>query len=260
MKKLLSIIFFSCFIFSLQARIVVTNGLSHQHDLSNLDNDRGVIRLKNMGKEEQRVRIYLSDLFMDCDKGTTFVSAGEALRSNADWITISSVEEVVSPDESVEIQYVIKKPSSVAQNGSFWSFIMVENVPEIDTSNVEGGVKLNTNFRYAVQIISDIGGEDGDIGFDSVYYAPESSELVLHMTNPSTRLIRATFELEMFNSKGEQLKFQGDTPVKLYPGLCRKVKLPLDAEERTGLFEGNVIVRTNNFGLFGYRLKMDLDE
>lgn len=260
MKKLIFILLSSFLILSLQARIVVTNGLSHEHDLSTFNSDRGVIRLKNLGEKEERVRIYLSDLFMDCEKGTTFISTGEAERSNADWLTVSAVEEVIAPDESIEVQYEIRKPDNFNREGSFWSFIMVENVPEIDTSNVEGSVKLNTNFRYAVQIISDVGGEDGDIEFDSVYFDSESSELLLHMRNPSTRLVRATFELEMFNSLGEEIKFEGDAPVKLYPGLCRKIALPIDAEKQMSQFEGNIIVRTNKFGLFGYRLKLDLDE
>jgi|GEM_PF-1077614 hypothetical protein len=243
-----------------EARIVVTNGLSHVHDLNVRAADRGSIKMKNLGSKAERVKIYLSDLGMDCVDGTKFLSPASTSRSSAEWLTLSSIEETLEPNESIEVQYQINKPEGLESEGSFWSFIMVENVPELDTNIVEGSVKVNTNFRYAIQIIAELGGGNGDMEFDSVYYNSEDGGVVLHMLNPSSHILWVQFELELFGSGEKSIQHIDESPTKIYPGLCRKVILPIDPATASGSYEGVIIAKSRNFGRFGYRLKIEIDE
>ncbi len=260
MRILLTIVFVASFFVSVEARIVVTNGLSHIHELSTRSSDRGLIKMKNLGTKAERVKIYLSDLGMNCEEGTKFLSPSSSSRSTAEWITLSSIEEVLEPNESLELQYQLNKPEGMELEGSYWSFIMVENVPDLDTNVVEGSVKVNTNFRYAIQIIAECGGGEGDMEFDSVYYDSEQEGVVLHMKNSASRILWVHFELELFGSGEKSIQHVADSPTKLYPGLCRKVILPIDADEAEGTYEGVIIAKTRNFGRFGYRLNIELDE
>jgi len=115
------------------ATVIVTNGLSHTHRMANVDKTRGIVEIKNVGKKLQRVRFYIKDQSMDCKTGGSFFDVGTLDRTNARWITLATNETTLDTGQVFELAYEINKPAALEKKGSFWSMIMVENVPDVST-------------------------------------------------------------------------------------------------------------------------------
>jgi len=120
---------------------------------------KGSITVKNNGTEPEAIRVYQTD-YMSYSNGTTNYGepAGKMQRSNANWITFSPKTVSVGPDARVNINYEVKVPDDKTLAGSYWSVVMVEQVPKPlkDTEMKKQTVGLQLLLRYAVQIITDI--------------------------------------------------------------------------------------------------------
>lgn len=240
------------------ATVIVTNGLSHTHRMANVDKTRGIVEIKNVGKKPQRVRFYVKDQSMDCETGGSFFDAGTIDRTNAKWITLATSETILDTGQVFELAYEINKPSDLQERGSFWSMIMVENVPDVSTDAPQQGVMVRSNLRYAVQIISEVGEEtDYDLEFDTVYYNVASKSLVMEISTPSISIMRMYFEMRIFSDSGAAINQADESYTKLYPSTCRRIEIPL-TEAEAGNYDGVVIAKSDSQGVFGYNVRFEI--
>lgn len=242
---------------SLSASVVITNGLSHAHDMTNLQSVKGVVKIKNIGKEPQRIIIYKMDQTMDCVGGGSFMDADSLSRSNASWINLSAVEEVLDTGQMFELVYEIQKPSDSNIKGSYWSMIMVENIPDIEAEPEKKGITVRSNLRYAVQIISNVGeAESYDMEFDSVFYDLENQTLEMMISNPTISIMRPYFEVKLYSDSGHTVNVKRENIVKLYPGTCRRISIPIE-DIQQGSYDGVVIAKTEGQGVYGYNVSIE---
>ncbi len=144
--------------FSVQATVVVSNGLTHIHESSVGNTIRGRIEVKNIGELPEKIIISKQDILKFCNPGSP--DNPQILnhdRSLNDWIDISVLEKELSPGEEFSIIYDIAIPENDSLLGSYWTMVIVEIARPIKRNQMEHGFMIDSKIRYGIQVITNIG-------------------------------------------------------------------------------------------------------
>lgn len=221
---------------TVQANVIILNGLTHVHTSEKGKEVRGEIVLQNLNKvNAQRVSIYLQDIVQSCDGETLYSNSGSHPRSLGNWITFNTSEKVLSPNEKFVITYVINIPEEInVENvdfGSFWSALMIDVDKPISEDN-QYGVQINSKIRYGVQIIANVGDRvNSEIQFENVEIVKKSTDI--YSVNATVRnnglyLVQPTLILELFDKNGESIKKVEALFKKVYPMNCKGFEIVLE--------------------------------
>ncbi len=260
MKKLLPLLLLSIgTAFWCDASVLITNGLTHVHEMVGAKEDKGVIYIKNVGDQPERLEIYFRDLMVDCENDNQYVDPGTTQRSNAGWIRLSTEEKILQPGEEFPLRYDIRLPNEDLA-GSFWSLLMVEVKRPIDTASMRFGVSVNSNIRYAIQLITNVGSSnEATVDFANVDVMLEKRSLNVTLQNGGDKMVVPKLNLEIYDETGELIATQKAQPSKLYPGQCRAFVVPL-GNLRRGKYQGVVVADCGNANLFGVTMNLQVDE
>jgi hypothetical protein len=238
------------------AGIVIVNGLSHEHTLSNGQKVQGDIVIKNTAKENKRAIIYLADVIHNCEGETLFLKAGQHKRTNTEWLQFSTNEVNLKPDETLTLTYDMTPSADVDSKGSYWGVIMVEEAEELDTSDVERGVKVKSLVRYAIQIIGSYEGnavKELDISAVSMKNGEEGEYLQISINNLGNYMLKPIVILELYDENGEQVSRLEMPYRKIYPGLCKTFEIPLKGVAK-GVYNGVLVADCGDENLYGLNL------
>ncbi len=247
---------------SLNASVLVTNGLTHRHDLQGVDEETGYIVLKNIGEEPERILVYFKDLEVGCENQTKYVDPGTTERSNYQWIKVGFEERILQPGEEFPMRYQISVPKK-KHTGSFWSLIMIEVKKPIDTTQLEYGVRVSSNVRYAVQIITDFPSEiPTNVEFNAV--ALEEDEVLgkvvdVVLENFGEMVLVPEVKIEVYDNNGELILQKSADTKKLYPGQCRDFQVPIEGLP-VGNYQGVLVADCGEADLFGMTLNLEVDD
>lgn len=187
---------------------------------------QGTLELKNNGKEENGVRIYKRDYIFFADGSVIYGEPGLLSRSNANWITVSPSQLQIPSMETAFIHFSVQVPDVENLVGTYWSVIMIENLPKTDpnttsTERKEGHVGLQQILRYAIQIVTHIG-DTGKRELKIINAKLEKTEdkkhLKIDIENTGERALRALFSAEIYDSKGNHLTTITGDRKRTYPG------------------------------------------
>ena len=163
MKKsyLIILIFLFLNISILSANIIVIGGLTHEKKTTAGEKYTGVISIQNPDNKDQEVKVYQHDYFFKATGEVFYNDPATQERSNAGWISFSPKRLVIPADEIATVHYTITVPQK-EMIGTYWSIIMVENIPEdsAESSNSdpkEVAVGIRQSFRYGIQMVTHIG-------------------------------------------------------------------------------------------------------
>ena len=247
---------------SLSASVLVTNGLTHRHDLQGVSEETGYIVLKNIGDEPERILIYFKDFEVGCDGESHYVDPGTTERSNYNWIKIGIEERILQPGEEFPMRYQITVPKK-KHSGSFWSLIMVEVQKPIDTTQLEYGVRVSSNVRYAIQIITDF---PTDVPTNVEFKAVQLMEhhgmgKVVNVTleNFGQKVLVPEVKIEVYDNNGELILQKTADTKKLYPSQCRDFQVPLEGLP-IGSYQGVLVADCGAADLFGMTLNLEVDD
>ncbi|MDZ7846716.1 MAG: hypothetical protein U5L96_08070 [Owenweeksia sp.] len=244
-----------------QASVLVTNGLTHRHDVRGVDKETGYIVLKNIGDEPERVLVYFKDLNVGCTGSHQYLEAGSTERSNASWLKVGFEERILQPGEEFPMRYEVNVPKKPLK-GSFWSLIMVEVKKPIDTTQLEYGVRVSSNVRYAIQIITDFEpAVAANVEFESVEMrqGPHGDYIDVTLKNFGDMVLIPEVKIEVYNASGELvLEKKADTK-KLYPTQCRAYQVPVQELEK-GKYQGVLVADCGESDLFGMTLNLEVDD
>lgn len=249
---------------TLSASVLVTNGLTHIHEVSRGQKLTGEVSLKNVGKSDQRVLIYFKDLKVGCDTlSLNLKEPGTQERSNANWISTAYEEVVIKPGDEFPLKYKIDVPQNGLGEGTFWSALMVEVKNPIDTNQNEKGLHISSNIRYAIQLITNLStNAEAQIDFFDVNLTDneqkEGKALTVRLNNSSIKLLRLELKLELYNTSGEMVYSNDGEKRKLYPGQCKDFTLPLK-EVPSGTYQAVLIADCGASGLFGTTVDLQLN-
>ena len=246
-----------------QASIIILNGLTHSHTVSNNAVTQGKIILKNEGSNPERVMIYQEDIVMDCETGVNFSADLVNANSLRPFLKTSIDDRVLLPGEEYVVFYDIDVTNQSLANGTYWSIIMVEGADPVKEEE-QNNVKINSVVRYAVQIIADLGVFQGpEIGFESVTFEGmddslgESPKFIkVKLRNQGHYSSRVELALELYNEQGEPTQTLKADSRRMYPEGCAEFMINLEGLE-TRSYNG-VMVADSGSDLFGANISFEM--
>ncbi|MFK7933366.1 MAG: hypothetical protein AB8G22_07640 [Saprospiraceae bacterium] len=248
--------------FSAQAGVVILNGLSHIHQVNLGENYRGSIQIRNSGNADQDVKLYLRDYRFHHNGDAFYDEPNYHERSNTDWITLTPTLVTLKPYEERTIFYEINVPAEVKLDGTFWSVIMVEGIKDLGKT-ASGGVSINTQVRYAVQVATNMG-ETGTrelefIGAEIKKLPDATKRLFVNVENKGERLLQPTMQVEIFDEGGNSVgQFTADRR-KVYPETSTRffVNLP---QLPIGKYQALLLADCSDEDVFGINVELSVDE
>lgn len=246
----------------LSASVLVTNGLTHRHDLQGVDSETGYIVLKNIGDDAERVLIYFKDLEVGCEGQAQYVDPGTTERSNYNWIKVGIEERILQPGEEFPLRYQINVPKK-PHTGSFWSLIMVEVKKPIDTTQLDYGVRVSSNVRYAIQIITDFPTiTPTNVEFKAVSLMEDEvmgKVVNVILENFGEKVLVPEVKIEIYDNNGELILQKSADTKKLYPDQCRDFQVPIEGLP-IGKYQGVLVADCGAADLFGMTLNLEVDD
>lgn len=262
--RLLFAAVFAFGLFTLQANIVVLNGLAHEHFLDAGSTVQGTIKVKNNSEEDRAIIVYQRDLSFNY-KGETFYEEGGTLnRSNASWLVINPLSLVLGPYQEAEILYEVYVPQNDSLRGSYWSAIMIEPAPDLDTSVIETGLKVQTIVRYAVQIACNIRDESSaaSLKFLDVDFTKLEGKhyLKIDAENDGEKLLKTVMAVELFNAEGVSIGVFKSPKSSTYPGQSRRYIIEIPDSVEAGNYQALLIAESQDDEVFGVQLSLELED
>ena len=222
------------------AQIALVGDLSNDHQASPGDSYEGSFTLRNDGDQPAEAKIYQTDYTFSCNGTTEYGEPGRLARSNARWIEFRPDRPVIPAGSSVVVQYSVKVPQSSGADslkGSFWSMLMVEEVPYGSAESAlraagQQGMGLQQTIRYGIQIATHITGT----GTPAVQFSdPELAQvdssgkaLRVSVMNAGETWMRPEVYVELFDASGKSHGRVLGSNFRMYPGTCVRyeIKLP----------------------------------
>ncbi len=250
------------FSFSSNAGVVVLNGLTHLHDVVPGETYRGSIEIQNTNDGEQPVKIYQRDYSFNFKGEAFYDEPGTNDRTNTAWIDISPKYIVLRAKEKATISYEIKVPEDGSLTGTFWSVLMVEGEKPVDANNLENGLTIQTQLRYAIQIATTFQTEG--VRNLTFYDAKISQEdgiryLAVDIQNEGEFLFKPDVSVELFNEQGKSIGIFNSTKKKLYPNTSARFIFELIGVE-SGDYQTLIMADCDEEDVFGINLDLVISD
>jgi hypothetical protein len=241
------------------AGIQVQNGLTHTHSGIAGNVMTGKIRIKNVGKKEERILIYKQDLSLSCNGSLEYSELGNNTRSSGNWIQTNVDETVIGINEEYDIIYTITIPNTPDLSGTFWNIIMIEGADPVK-EEADKGMKVSSRIRYAVQMTVDVGTfQSPQLAFENFAYKKNQAgnQLInVQLANKGDFASKTKLILEIYGANGEKLKVIESQSKRLYPKKCNDFELELK-DLPVGKYEG-IVVADNGKDLFGANISITI--
>jgi len=253
-----------------QAQISVRSQLSHDQTVEPGESYVGTITVRNDTEKVQQAKIYQSDYSFQSDGTNFFGEAGQMARSNANWVNIGATTLMVPPGESIEVPYEVRVPETIegeAPNGSYWSMIMVEGVPENSFENLNNnekpeGLGIVQVTRYGVQIASHIAGTGAPalaIRESSLSKSEENEAFLrIAVANEGDRFVQPEIWIELYSADGTPVGRKDGVNNRMYPGTSVSQSITL-GELEPGNYRALVILDAGGDDVFGAEYTLNID-
>ena len=221
----------------------------------------GAIVVTNRGETTEVARVYQTDYMFFSDGSNAYGEPGELDRSNAEWITFGPRLLELPPGASSAIEYMVDVPDDDALVGTYWSLIMVEEIPggSSPSDQADGRVEemeagVSQVLRYGVQIATHVGdGGTRTLQFgDKMLTVAADGARVLHadVENTGERGLRPFLWVELYDSDGIRLGPYQSGRKRLYPGTSVRYSVDL-SEAPSGSYQAFVVVDNGDEYAFG---------
>ena len=266
--------FFSCALsFSLlfavvaavSADIVIDGRLTHELEVEPGSTHAGSIVVRNNGSGAEEVKLYQTDYRSTSGGEHFYEDPGTLPRSNADWISFSPNRFSIPAGESYTISYSIRVPLDQSMEGTYWSVLMIEGIPDTSVESSEFdpeqvGIGINTVLRYAFKIVTHVGASgtvDPKITGVAMRQDEGQRTLVVALENIGTRLLRIQVWAELYDGSGEFIGRYDGEYLALYPGSSLPFQINLTAVP-AGSYTTLVVVDSGNNNVFGASFPLTL--
>ncbi len=244
------------------AGIAVTNGLTQRHTAGKGSVVSGLIEVKNVGNKPAKVVFYKSDFLVGCDSEVLNPSdTATHERSSSAWLALGAEERILNPKEEYTLTYQFSVPNKDV-SGTYWSLIMVEEKPLIDTTRTRDLLKITTNVRFAVQTLLTIPGDfKAEVAFKDIEVVDKEGikQLSVQLFNESVEAQKIEVNLEVYNEEGELLIEQSSRKRTLYPFQCKKMFIRLE-DILPGSYQAVLVADCGNANFFGVTVNLTVDE
>ncbi len=243
---------------------IAVDGLVHEQVSGSGETYTGIVTVRNAVGEPRRARLYQKDYLFYSDGTNVYGEPGGDERSNASWITFSANYVEVPGEGSVEVEYTVKVPADESLLGSYWSLLMVEELPAGSAGDAEGAATQHSSvtqvLRYGVQMVTHI----GSTGETAVTFAGKTlvraedgtRTLMVGVENTGERSMRPRLWVELHDPSGGRLGRFESEPRRLYPGTSVRFEVDL-TDAPSGSYQALVVVDNGDEHVFGAQYGMD---
>ena len=259
--------FFILILIRIEAKVIVVGELTHQTEAPIGQTIQGIITLQNIDEEPEEIKVYQTDYIFFSDGRVLYDEPGKITRSNAPWISVSPKRLTIPAQGIATINYILNVPDDESLEGTYWSIIMIEPVPEgspesADAKEGELNLGLRQIFRYGIQIVTHIG-ETGDRSLQFIGSRLVKEEeiriLEIDIENTGERWLRPIVWTELYDEKGIFIgKYDGGI-LRTYPGTSVKFRMDLTSVE-SGDYKALVIADGGGNDIFGITFNLILKE
>jgi len=235
-----------------QANLLMQGGYSHEFTTIPGGIYKKSIKLSNMGRSPQEVKIYLEDYLFTAGGKSSFTAARlrKNPRSNSRWIKVSPSRVTLAPGTSRTINYTMTIPRS-SFIGTYWSALIIEPVARTSLESSQGSQndnKVHMNIkqisRHAVQIVAQMG-NTGKINLQLKHPVMKKEaakrNFSLDAYNLGTKWIKPTVWLDVYNQQGTFIgKFEG-AGARVYPNTSATLSVDISGL-KTGKYKGLFVV------------------
>ena len=217
------------------AGLSVVESLTHEWIATPGGSYAGSITLQNTGDRLEKAKVYRTDYLFFREGTHIYGEPGINPRSNANWVSFGPREASILPGSKAVIDYNIEVPPDSSLRGTYWSLLMIEEVPEgpeatdgLESPKVSMGI--TQVFRYAVQIVTHIG-ESGERNLEfletKLLSDGDNKTLRVDLENIGQRWLRPTLWTEVYGMDGEYVgRFEGGK-LRIYPGTSVRYEMDL---------------------------------
>lgn len=162
----------------------------------------GQVLLYNQSEQVQSLQLYLEEYA---------INKQELKRSNLNWVTLSTKNITLQPNERRSVPYIINIPDDSSLVGSYWSLLAIEPKGTVKAAEVQSEDNDKFTFsirevvRYGIQINTTIiTGAEAKLVFENpeVVLNEEQNLLSVDMKNTGSLFLWPEVYLEIYDSLG----------------------------------------------------------
>lgn len=269
MKKVFFLVFAVSFAAAVQsfAGVAIVGSLVRHYNVKPGETFEGIILLKNTGSEPVEMGIGQTDYLFAADGSNHYNKPGAPggpPRSNAGWFSINPARALVAPQSTVSVYYKGTVPTNSELRGTYWSTIMVEPLsvpmPEVKDDKEKVVVGVRTIMRYAVQVVTEIGGNGTEslaVLEKRLIVSEGKKVLELDVINTGERVQIPTLWAEFYNDQGVSIgRFEGGR-WRIYPTCSVRYKVDL-ADIPAGKYTVMVVMDTGGEYVTGAQYTLEV--
>jgi hypothetical protein len=232
------------------AGISVLNGLSHERVAQPGESYDGEVTIANNADRVAQVRVYQTDYTFDASGTASYDAIGTLERSSGRWVTVGAPGVVtLGPRQQATLPYTVTVPVAESLGGTYWSVLMIEEVPAsvLDDVRTEPALGIRNVMRYAIQLVTHIG-DTGEEDFRVAAMRLEAKDaahlglLLVDLENVGETLLRAELRCELFDAEGRAVGAHLASRKRLYPGTSARFVADL-TEVPLGAYKMVMMVR-----------------
>jgi hypothetical protein len=251
---------------SATAQITVEGSLTQRVELEPGASHSAVIVVKNLGENPADVRLIQYDYRRDALGQRYYTEPRSLERSNAEWISISPRRFTIPAGEDHSISYVLTVPSDQSLDGSYWSMLMIEPVPDAspessDFDPEETSVGITTLVRYAVLFVTNIGASgtiEPQITGATLTVDDGTVTLGVDVTNNGTRILDIDVWVELYDASGAFAGRWDGTTASVLPLSGRRYPIPMP-EVVSGSYTALVVLDCGENNVFGASVPISIE-
>jgi len=252
-----------------QAAVSIEGPLTHKKVIEPGQTYRGAIQVRNSANKMAEVRVYQRNYLSNAKGERLYLSLSNkkgAKRSNAHWISFRPEILRVPPKSVAAVHYIVRVPKSRHLEGTYWSVLMVEPIPESSPLSSkkrkkEVSVGIQQVMRFAIQMVSQI----GDTGTGSLKLSNprmyrdkadgDKRKFNIDIANNGSRWLVPLVWIDIFDTKGRHIgKFEGNQR-RLYPGTSLRFTVDLSTLPK-GRYRGLLIADAGEGEVYGSNISI----
>ena len=241
------------------ASISIIGSLTKEYTVSFGEKIEGTITLQNTGKSMTEAKIYQRDYMFFCDGSIIYGDPAKEERSNASWIRFNPSYLVIPAKVKVIVNFIITIPNASSLKGTYWSVLMIEEVPPTYPRFKNRGIAIKSVVRYGVQMITHLGNTGiRNLKFIGSRVINEQNKLLLEvdLKNTGQRLLRPFLWVELYEDSGKKVgRFDG-RKMRTYPNTSIRQRVDL-SKISIGSYKALVVADCGGEDIYGitYTLK-----
>lgn len=256
-NHLLSLIFIFVAMCGITEGVMVSD-LSFKEDLKPGENRKIKLTLTNERNEPERVDLKQCDYGCNADGQHFFEAAGTLPRSNAKWISLSTNQIVLAPNEKTDIYLTLNTPNDSQLKGSYWSILLISPTEAISSQHSDDGFNLQVRIQYASHIVTNIGAGNAKLKIVKKGFKEMDGKKYLYVDveNTGDLFLNPKLNLKLYNSLGKLYKAIEAPSERLYPGNSQRYFVNIEGVEKQK-YTAFLMLDNGDNHLFGDTSKLD---